>query len=144
MVAAFDLDCDGGLNSEEFTDMVHSYFQTQNAEGTWPKTPLKRKTPEMRRFKLFSMSMRNFRTVEEDDNDAHSSCVASSIFTTSNLAGDSRLVESSSSSSGGEEEVDMASSLSLSQPPSMQQQLFCFRDTYRGLGVLYRVLELET
>eukprot|EP00439_Symbiodinium_sp_Y106_P017019 s2270_g2.t1 len=115
MVAAFDLDCDGGLNSEEFTDMVHSYFQTQNAEGTWPKTPLKRKTPEMRRFKLFSMSMRNFRTVEEDDNDAHSSCVASSIFTTSNLAGDSRLVESSSSSSGGEEEVDMASSLSLSQ-----------------------------
>jgi len=115
MVAAFDLDCDGGLNSEEFTDMVHSYFQTQNAEGTWPKTPLKRKTPEMRRFKLFSMSMRNFRTVEEDDNDAHSSCVASSIFTTSNLAGDSRLVESSSSSSGGEEEVDMASSLAVSQ-----------------------------
>ena len=123
MVAAFDLDCDAGLNPEEFTDMVQSYFQGQTAGGTWPKTPLKRKTPEMRRFKLFSMSMRNFRTVDEDDDDGHSSCGPSSGFTTSNLAGDSRLAESSSSSSrsGGDEEdmASVSSSLSLlSQPPS--------------------------
>ncbi|CAE7320816.1 CPK2 [Symbiodinium sp. CCMP2456] len=123
MVAAFDLDCDGGLNSEEFSDMVQSYFHGQTAEGTWPKTPLKRKTPEMRRFKLFSMSMRNFRTVDDDDNDAHSSCVASSIFTTSNLAGDSRLVESSSSSSSGGDEENVAfvaSSLSLLSQPQAE------------------------
>lgn len=121
MVAAFDLDCDAGLNPEEFTDMVQSYFQGQTAGGTWPKTPLKRKTPEMRRFKLSSMGMRNFRTVDEDDDDGHSSCGPSSGFTTSNLAGDSRLAESSSSSSrsGGDEE-DMAfvsSTLSLLSQP---------------------------
>ena len=104
MVEGFDFDSDGGLNCDEFSDMVSTYFERQTAKDTWSKVTLKRKTPEMRRFKLFSMGVKNLRTVEDDD-DAHSSCVASSIFTASHTLGDSRLADSSSSSesSGGDE-----------------------------------------
>lgn len=80
MIAASDLQGDGGIDISQFRSMLKQYFSSESdaSDVEWSK-PRALKNENIRRAKLQALEEHYFRTADDEDDDSHSSCAGSSV-----------------------------------------------------------------
>lgn len=78
IIAASDLQGDGGIDISQFRNMLKQYFEQSESDVEWSK-PRALKNENTRIAKLQALEEHYFRTVDDEDDDSHSSCAGSSV-----------------------------------------------------------------